>query len=65
MKGDCLHFGLAAEKANALNSNPCVLLLAGDDVGVGKKAGLVGRRGLAGQLVGMTRTSSEVTQVLT
>ncbi|KAI1431183.1 dihydroxyacetone kinase [Xylaria sp. CBS 124048] len=48
--GDCLHFGLAAEKANAKGHN-CKVIICGDDVSVGrKKGGLVGRRGLAGQI---------------
>ena len=48
--GDCLHFGLASEKANAKGYN-CRVIICGDDVSVGKKKGnLVGRRGLAGQI---------------
>ncbi|EGO59398.1 hypothetical protein NEUTE1DRAFT_121216 [Neurospora tetrasperma FGSC 2508] len=48
--GDCLHFGLAAEKTKA-KGNPCKMLICGDDVSIGKKGGsLVGRRGLAGQI---------------
>ncbi|KAK4222104.1 putative dihydroxyacetone kinase [Podospora fimiseda] len=48
--GDCLHFGLAAEKSKA-NGNPCRMLICGDDVSIGKKSGsLVGRRGLAAQI---------------
>lgn len=47
--GDCLHFGLAAEKATALDHN-CRMIICGDDVSVGKKGSLVGRRGLAGQI---------------
>ncbi|KAK2007733.1 dihydroxyacetone kinase [Colletotrichum eremochloae] len=48
--GDCLHFGLAAEKARSRGHN-CRMIICGDDVSVGKKSGgLVGRRGLAGQI---------------
>jgi dihydroxyacetone kinase len=47
--GDCLHFGLAAEKATALGHD-CRMIICGDDVSVGKKGRLVGRRGLAGQI---------------
>ncbi|SPQ20140.1 5746cba5-f4fa-430c-96ac-5b3efd770b8a [Thermothielavioides terrestris] len=48
--GDCLHFGLAAEKTKA-KGRACRMLTCGDDVSIGKKGGsLVGRRGLAGQI---------------
>ncbi|VUC30602.1 unnamed protein product [Clonostachys rosea] len=48
--GDCLHFGLANEKANARGHN-CRIIICGDDVSVGKGRGsMVGRRGLAGQI---------------
>jgi dihydroxyacetone kinase len=48
--GDCLHFGLAAEKTKA-KGKACRMLICGDDVSIGKKGGsLVGRRGLAGQI---------------
>ncbi|KAL7623502.1 hypothetical protein AAE478_007185 [Parahypoxylon ruwenzoriense] len=47
--GDCLHFGLANEKAIA-NGHKCKMIICGDDVSVGRKGNLVGRRGLAGQL---------------
>jgi dihydroxyacetone kinase len=47
--GDCLHFGLANEKARA-KGHDCRMIICGDDVSVGKKGSLVGRRGLAGQL---------------
>ncbi|KAK3390810.1 dihydroxyacetone kinase [Podospora didyma] len=48
--GDCLHFGLAAEKTKA-KGQPCRMLICGDDVSIGKAGGsLVGRRGLAGQI---------------
>ncbi|KAI0427673.1 dihydroxyacetone kinase [Xylaria sp. FL1042] len=47
--GDCLHFGLAAEKANA-KGHKCKMIICGDDVSVGKNGTLVGRRGLAGQV---------------
>ncbi|KIH92141.1 dihydroxyacetone kinase [Sporothrix brasiliensis 5110] len=49
--GDCLHFGLAAEKANASGQHTCRMIVCGDDVSVGRGGGrLVGRRGLAGQI---------------
>ncbi|KAL7806413.1 glycerone kinase [Trichoderma aethiopicum] len=47
--GDCLHFGLANEKANAKGHN-CRVIICGDDVSVGKNGSMVGRRGLAGQM---------------
>ncbi|KAF4595086.1 dihydroxyacetone kinase [Ophiocordyceps camponoti-floridani] len=47
--GDCLHFGLANEKVKA-QGRRCRLLVCGDDVSVGRTAGRVGRRGLAGQI---------------
>ena len=47
--GDCLHFGLANEKASAKGHN-CRTIICGDDVSVGKKGSMVGRRGLAGQI---------------
>ncbi|KAI0596133.1 dihydroxyacetone kinase [Biscogniauxia sp. FL1348] len=47
--GDCLHFGLANEKAIA-RGHKCRMIICGDDVSVGRKGSLVGRRGLAGQL---------------
>lgn len=50
--GDCLHFGLANEKANA-RGHRCRMIICGDDVSVGNKGSgglLVGRRGLAGQI---------------
>ncbi|KAL6863600.1 Dak1 domain-containing protein [Trichoderma novae-zelandiae] len=47
--GDCLHFGLANEKANAKGHN-CRTIICGDDVSVGKNRSMVGRRGLAGQI---------------
>ncbi|KAK4103462.1 dihydroxyacetone kinase [Parathielavia hyrcaniae] len=48
--GDCLHFGLAAEKTKA-KGRACRMLICGDDVSIGKQSGsLVGRRGLAGQI---------------
>ncbi|CEH14941.1 dihydroxyacetone kinase [Ceraceosorus bombacis] len=56
--GDCLNFGLAAEKARAAlaysgnkKSGGVELVIIGDDVAVGrKKGGLVGRRGLGGNI---------------
>ncbi|KAH8659782.1 Dak1 domain-containing protein [Xylariales sp. PMI_506] len=60
--GDCLHFGLANEKAVAAGYN-CRMIVCGDDVSVGRqgeragsdgssssRSNLVGRRGLAGQI---------------
>lgn len=47
--GDCLHFGLAKEKASARGHN-CRIIICGDDVSVGRKGSMVGRRGLAGQI---------------
>lgn len=47
--GDCLHFGLANEKAIA-RGHRCRMIICGDDVSVGKTGSLVGRRGLAGQI---------------
>jgi triose/dihydroxyacetone kinase / FAD-AMP lyase (cyclizing) len=47
--GDCLHFGLAAEKASS-SGRDVRMLICGDDVSVGRKGKLVGRRGLAGQI---------------
>ncbi|KAJ3472458.1 hypothetical protein NLG97_g10973 [Lecanicillium saksenae] len=47
--GDCLHFGLANEKGNA-KGHVCRTIICGDDVSVGRKGSLVGRRGLAGQI---------------
>lgn len=57
--GDCLNFGLAAEKArNALaysgnkKSGGVEMVIVGDDVAVGReRGGLVGRRGLAGNII--------------
>lgn len=47
--GDCLHFGLANEKAIA-RGRRCRVIICGDDVSVGRTGSLVGRRGLAGQI---------------
>lgn len=47
--GDCLHFGLANEKAIA-KGHKSRMIICGDDVSVGNKGSLVGRRGLAGQI---------------
>lgn len=47
--GDCLHFGLANEKAIA-RGHKCRMIICGDDVSVGRRGGIVGRRGLAGQV---------------
>ncbi|TVY38113.1 Dihydroxyacetone kinase [Lachnellula occidentalis] len=53
--GDNLHFGLAAERALAIGISPKVVVLpATDDVSIGRsKAGIVGRRGLAGNSITM------------
>ncbi|WYZ42654.1 hypothetical protein EsH8_VI_000353 [Colletotrichum jinshuiense] len=60
--GDCLHFGLASEKARSRGHN-CRMIICGDDVSVGKKGGsLVGRRGLAGQ-VGVLKVVSGATGI--
>lgn len=56
--GDCLNFGLAAEKARAAlaysgnkKSGGVEMVIVGDDVAVGReRGGLVGRRGLAGNI---------------
>jgi len=56
--GDCLNFGLAAEKARAAlaysgnkQSGGVEMVIVGDDVAVGReRGGLVGRRGLAGNI---------------
>ncbi|CAG8461084.1 1489_t:CDS:10, partial [Funneliformis caledonium] len=49
--GDCLNFGLAAERAKA-EGIKVELIVVGDDVGVGRQqGGLVGRRGLAGTIL--------------
>lgn len=47
--GDCLHFGLANEKATA-KGHKSRFIICGDDVSVGRKGSMVGRRGLAGQI---------------
>ena len=48
--GDCLNFGLAAERAKAEGIR-AEIVVVGDDVGVGRKqGGLVGKRGLAGTI---------------
>lgn len=47
--GDCLHFGLANEKANS-QGHKCRTIICGDDVSVGRDGSMVGRRGLAGQI---------------
>ncbi|KAK6530485.1 hypothetical protein TWF694_003836 [Orbilia ellipsospora] len=51
--GDKLHFGLACEKARAKGMEVTVLAVT-DDVALGRKrAGMVGRRGLAGNVLGL------------
>jgi dihydroxyacetone kinase len=52
--GDRLHFGLACEKANASgeHSGKVAVLACGDDVSLGKENNRVGRRGLAGHVIG-------------
>lgn len=51
--GDKLHFGLAAERALAAGlSKKCIVLACTDDVSIGRsKAKMVGRRGLAGNVI--------------
>ncbi|KAK9315657.1 Dak1 domain-containing protein [Lipomyces starkeyi] len=53
--GDKLHFGLACEKAKAKFASKCIpfaVLAATDDVALGRKrTGMVGRRGLAGNVI--------------
>ncbi len=50
--GDMLHFGLAREKGRALGYKVDVVCMA-EDVALGReKSGKVGRRGLAGNLLG-------------
>jgi dihydroxyacetone kinase len=45
--GDCLHFGLAVERAKAQGIK-AAMIIVGDDIAIGrKKGGKVGRRGLA------------------
>lgn len=55
--GDCLHFGLAAERAiekRLVNGEKCIVLPATDDVSIGRsKCEKVGRRGLAGNSITM------------
>ncbi|KAF3918135.1 hypothetical protein ABW21_db0201286 [Orbilia brochopaga] len=51
--GDKLHFGLACEKARARGMEVAVLAVT-DDVALGReRAGMVGRRGLAGNVLGL------------
>ena len=59
--GDCLHFGIACEKTNARSSrkSPVAVINCGDDVSIGKSGnGLVGRRGLPGQILGREKELS-------
>jgi dihydroxyacetone kinase len=50
--GDMLHFGLAREKGQALGYKVDVICMA-EDAALGReKSGKVGRRGLAGNLLG-------------
>lgn len=56
--GDCLHFGLATEKTRAAiaysgkKNSGAEMVIVGDDVAVGRaRGGLVGRRGLAGNII--------------
>lgn len=52
--GDNLHFGLAAQQARANGVRNIDILPVTDDVSVGRKGGgLVGRRALAGTVLGM------------
>lgn len=55
--GDRLHFGLACEKARAIGHKNVAVLAFTDDVALGRKhaAGMVGRRGLAGNVLGRFR----------
>lgn len=56
--GDMLHFGLAREKGQALGYKVDVVCMA-EDASLGReKSGKVGRRGLAGNLLGMVTTST-------
>lgn len=48
--GDVLNFGMAVEKAKWADVN-VDMVVVGDDVGVGRKAGKVGRRGIAGTVL--------------
>ena len=49
--GDCLHFGMAVEKAKAAGHEVDMLVI-GDDVGVGRsRNGRIGRRGIAGTVL--------------
>lgn len=50
--GDMLHFGLAREKGQALGYNISVVSMAEDAALGRKKSERVGRRGLAGNLLG-------------
>lgn len=53
--GDRLHFGLAREKTHAMGQKIAQIPLT-DDVALGrKKSELLGRRGLAGNVLGKTR----------
>ena len=55
--GDMLHFGLAREKGQALGYKVDVVCMA-EDASLGrKKSEKVGRRGLAGNLLGMLYTT--------
>ncbi|KAI9753639.1 MAG: hypothetical protein M4579_005048 [Chaenotheca gracillima] len=52
--GDCLHFGLAREKALSRGIKKISVLRATDDVVIGRKASQgVGRRGLAGNILSL------------
>lgn len=54
--GDNLHFGLAMQQARADGMQNVEMIPVGDDCSVGRKAGgLVGRRALAGTILGLSR----------
>ena len=56
--GDNLHFGLACQQARADGIENVDILPVCDDVSVGRSKGaLVGRRALAGTILGMTTCS--------
>lgn len=61
--GDMLHFGLAREKGQALGYKVDVVCMA-EDAALGRKqSGKVGRRGLAGNLLGMSLALETFLQV--
>ena len=63
--GDMLHFGLAREKGQALGYKVDVVSMA-EDAALGReKSGKVGRRGLAGNLLGQLRSYFPSRRLLT